>query len=436
MTAAQSNPTPTGLPLAPDAYRQATACIHCGLCLPACPTYAQNGLEGDSPRGRIYLMKALADGRLDAEPAALRHLDLCLDCRACETACPSGVVYHKLIEDTRAKLNERAILKRPPWLVERLIYHVMPYPRRLKAALLPARLLQRLGLWRAVTKLAGRILPDGMTKMHRMLPPSGPLWPAALDERYPAAGQRKMTVGLLTGCVGSVLQQPLNRMMIELLRQLGCEVVVPRRQACCGAIHHHGGRPEQAIAFARQNFDAFTGVDAIVTAIAGCGAMLKEYGDLARHHGDAGLTARADAFAAKSRDICELIASLDLPAPSHRVERAVTYHDACHLAHAQKITDAPRRLLAMIPGLRMVALPESQMCCGAAGTYNLTEPEMAAQIGERKLRHIQSTGCDTVVTGNIGCAMQIAGEAARLGVALEVVHPVELLHEAWCGRGD
>lgn len=418
-------------------YSRALDCVHCGLCLPACPTYTENGLEADSPRGRIFLMKGLADGVIDPTDAVVRHLDLCLDCRACETACPSGVVYHELIEETRAKLN---VLKKPSLLdrfIHTMFYRVFPYPTRLKLAMLVPRLLQKLGLWKPLVAATGRLLPLQLAKMQQMLPSHGPLWETRLAQRYPADrdalvdGKPRAVVGLLAGCVGSVLFQDVNRQTIRLLQLAGCEVVVPHDQRCCGALHHHGGHIDEAMHFAKANIDAFTAanVDYVVNNAAGCGAMLKDYAHLLRD--DANYAQQAEAFVRINRDISELLVELRLKPPTRSLDRTVTYHDACHLAHAQKVTAPPRQLLEAVPGLKLIPLPESDMCCGAAGTYNLAEPQMARQLAERKLRHIQATGASMCVTGNVGCAMQIQSEADRLGIPLRVVHPVTVLYEAY-----
>ncbi|MBI1371832.1 MAG: 4Fe-4S dicluster domain-containing protein [Phycisphaera sp.] len=439
-----SDTTPTTRPpkrialeLDPRTYRQAELCVHCGLCLPACPTYTENGLEADSPRGRIYLMKAMADGRIEPTDKVLTHLDKCLDCRACETACPSGVVYHELIEEQRAR--QHGLREKRRGLADRIIdwicLNVMTRPARLRLAVLPPRLLQKIGMWRPTIALMRKLLGPKLGKMQQMLPQRGGLWPKPLDERYDANPQatieKKLTVGLMAGCVGSVLFDDVNRRTVELLTHLGCDVAVPRTQDCCGAIHHHGGDPDGAAERAKHNIEAFGDCDIVVNNIAGCGAMLKEYDHLLRD--DSAWAERAKAFSAKTRDISELIVELDPPSPPHRVELTVTYHDACHLAHGQKITKQPRQLLSMIDGLRVVPLPEADMCCGAAGTYNLQQPEMAADLGERKAKHIASTGATVCVTGNVGCAMQILSESQRCGLPVQVMHPVDLLHRAYLG---
>ena len=443
-------------------YDRALDCVHCGLCLPACPTYTQNGLEADSPRGRIHLIKGLADGRIQPTAAVVDHLDLCLDCRACETACPSGVVYHELIQGARTEIGKnppkgigRSLSKR---VIDFIFYHLFPYPTRLRAALLPARIAQKLDLWQIIASLS-KCLPRGLSKMQQMLPEQGPLWQKPLLDFYPATRTNgngngvkpKATIALHPGCVGSVLFQEVNEQTIALLQLAGCDVIVPQRQGCCGAIHHHGGRETKAKFFAKANIDAFIGspasayvnptphvarkIDYIATNIAGCGAALKEYDHLLRD--DPIYAEPAKQFVAKVRDINELlveIASEQLNQPPNpATSKTATYHDACHLAHAQGITDAPRQLLTWIQGLNVIPLTESDMCCGAAGTYNLSQPEMATELATRKIQHIQNTGATTCITANVGCAMQIQSEAKRLGINLRVVHPVSMLYEAHFG---
>lgn len=441
-------------------YERALDCVHCGLCLPACPTYTQNGLEADSPRGRIYLMKGLADRKIEPTDSVIEHLDLCLDCRACETACPSGVVYHELIEDVRPLVAPLKNKTHMDCLINAIFFEIFPYPSRLKLAMLPARLLQKTGLWWLAglfTKFPGF---EQLDKMQQMLPSRGRIWETELAFRYEPRGEKKATVGLLAGCVGSVLFQDVNRQTIRLLQRAGCEVIVPKNQGCCGAIHHHGGQIDQAKAFARANIDAFLQPsdqpsgkrrfidlefktrqsvtdeyallpDYIVNNIAGCGAMLKDYEHLLRD--DANYAEKARRVTARACDISELLVDLDMLPPEHSINRTVTYHDPCHLAHAQKVTDPPRKLLDTIDSLTVIPLPESDMCCGAAGTYNLSEPEMARELAERKIKHIKALDVDECVTGNVGCAMQIQSEANRLGVNLTVKHPVNLLHEAYFG---
>jgi glycolate oxidase iron-sulfur subunit len=419
MSAAETKPA---LMLDPRTYRRGLSCVHCGLCLPACPTYTETGNEADSPRGRIQLMLGLADAKIEATESVKHHLDLCLDCRACETACPSGVVYHELIEETRATLLSQEKLTLQGRFMRWMFFHVFVYPTRLKLAL-----LRKIGLF--------KLLPVQLRKMEQMLPESGSVWASRLPEHVGprAKPQAERRVAFLAGCIGSVMFEKVNRQAVDLLSACGGDVVIPRAQNCCGAIHHHNGAHDQAEEFARKNIDAIIpenqpAPDYIATCIAGCGAMLRDYNFLLRD--DPKYAERAKIFAAKVRDISEVLLELGLPQELGPIDATITYHDACHLAHAQKVTAAPRALLAKIPGLKIVPLPESDMCCGAAGTYNLTQPEMAMALAERKIANIQLTGARICVTGNVGCAMQIQSEALARGRHIEVVHPVELLHQA------
>jgi glycolate oxidase iron-sulfur subunit len=446
----------TPLPLDPRTYARGLACVHCGLCLPACPTYTETHHEGDSPRGRIQLMLGLSDGSIPLTNTVKHHLDLCLDCRACETACPSGVVYHELIEETRARFAER---NPPAGLVDRLLrtlfFHVFTRPTRLKLALLPARVLQKVKLY-PLLRRSGlfRLLPAKLAKMERLLPADGPLWPRPLPP-HSAAGSmddvfqvlrdetgappnkaKKVRVGFFETCVGGVMFAHVNRQAAELLVAAGADVIAPPAQRCCGAIHHHNGAHDASMDLARRNIDAFCpeggdDVDWIVNTVAGCGAMLREYDVLLRD--DPRYRDRAQRFVEKVRDVSEVLLAIGLPETKHPLDATVTYHDACHLAHAQRVTAPPRQLLAKIPGLRLVPLAESDMCCGAAGTYNLTQPEMATRLGERKLSHIDATGAGLCVTGNVGCAMHLQSEARESGRAVRIVHPIELLHLAVFG---
>ena len=440
----QATSKPVGLDilnLDDHAYDRALSCVHCGLCLPVCPTYTQNGLESDSPRGRIYMMKGLADGVVEPTDNVLKHLDLCLDCQACETICPSGVVYHELLEDTRAKLKPKRKFKFTDKLVQSIFLYGFTKPLRLKLLLLPVRIMQKIGLYKLVLKSGlTKALPNQFQKMQQMLPDDGPLWERGLQAYYPptdntVADKPRARVAMFPGCVGSVMYQDVNRKTIEVLQHLGCEIIVPRKATCCGAIHHHAGEDKGARDFARQNIKAYLNVkdkpDFIVNNIAGCGAGLREFDHLLRD--DAQYADQAVDFVSRVRDVCELIDELDPPTPSNRVAKTITYHHACHLLHAQRAGDPPLRLLKRVMGLKIVPLEEADFCCGAAGTYNLTQPEMAMDLAERKIRHIQESGASIVVMSNVGCAMQISSEAKRLGVSLTTEHPVEILHQAYLG---
>lgn len=420
-------------------YDRALSCVHCGLCLPACPTYTENGLEADSPRGRIYLMKGLADGAIEATDSVVEHLDLCLDCQACETACPSGVVYHELIEATRAQLSKSRKLSIVDRFVQLMFLRVFPHPTRLKLSLIPVRLLQKIGLWKLLTHPSlTKLLPAQLEKMQQMLPPTGPVWEKPLGERYRAFGETKKTVAFFPGCIGSVMFQTVNRKSIALLQKAGCDVLVSPEQGCCGAIHLHAGFEEGARDLMKHNVDLFVPlpdgkptVDYVINNISGCGAALKDAGHLLRS--DPTYAERAKTLGSISRDVSEVLAEVGLPTPKHPVERTVTYHHACHLAHAQRVTTQPLELLRQVEGLTIEPLHEADMCCGAAGTYNLTQPEMARNLAERKLQHIQESGASTCVTGNVGCAMQIQSEGDRMGVNLSVARPVEILYESQFG---
>jgi glycolate oxidase iron-sulfur subunit len=413
-------------------YRRFQDCVHCGLCTASCPTYIETADENDSPRGRIYLMRAVTDGRLAVSDDVRRHLNLCLDCRACESACPSGVQYGKLIEPFKVALQSTATDHNRTPLLERLIlHHVFPYANRVRAALWPARIAQRIGLldW-AERKGLTKLLPPTLRRMQAMLPKlSGAS--TRLPDVLPAIGPKRARVALFLGCVGDAMYPETNAATARVLQQNGCDVVVPRSQACCGAIHYHSGVEAPAQELARQNIRAFGAehVDAVIVNAAGCGAMLKDYAHLLPH-------AEHDAaahFVAKVRDVSEFLVELGPIPPTHAVPLKVTYHDACHLCHGQQIRSQPRQLLQMIPGLELLPLDESEICCGAAGTYNLTQPEMSERLGRRKMDRIEATGAQTVVTGNVGCILQIARKVKERGDRMEVAHPVDLLDRAYGG---
>lgn len=406
------------------------ACVHCGLCTSACPTYLELGSEADSPRGRIHLMRAVAEGRLGWTAEVVRHIDLCLECRACETACPAGVNYHHLLEQARAELEERGLRPARYWRFLSLMRdHLFPYRTRLEMALAPLRLL------RALERVAPRVtslLPAFLRELAGLVPrlPPAFAW-RRLPETSRARGPESLRVGLLAGCVQSVVYGPVNEATVRVLQRNGCTVQVPPRQGCCGALHQHTGAREQAMAMARRNVDAFeaAGVDVIVTNAAGCGSTLKEYGELLA--GDPVYSERAAAFSRKVRDVSELLAELPLRPPTGALAARVVYHDPCHLAHGQGVREQPRRLLAAIPGVTLVELPEAEICCGSAGIYNLTEPDMARRLQRRKVEHLAATGAQILATGNPGCMMQLDQGIRHAGLPIRVCHPVELLDEAY-----
>lgn len=400
-------------------------CVHCGLCTASCPTYVETGNENDSPRGRIYLMRSVTDGRLPLNDQVRGHLELCLDCRACETACPSGVQYGKLIEPFRIAMEQTgdAPPKNRDWFHKYVLFGLFPYPDRLRRALAPAKLAQKLGLISLAEKTGLlKVLPQRLRQLVYTLPERFSNEPQ-LPEFLPAVGRPRARVALFTGCVADVMFRHTNWATARVLQQNGCDVVIPRNQHCCGAIHLHAGSSEPAREFADANVEAFADVDRVIVNVAGCGAMLKDYG---HHWHDAG-TAKREALAKKTRDINEFLDELGLVPPEGEMNFTATYHDACHLGHAQKIKDAPRRLLSKIPGLKLVELPETELCCGAAGTYNLTQPEMSAQLSRRKMQNILKTGARAVLTANAGCLLQIAREARLQHEPLWIAHPIDLL---------
>jgi glycolate oxidase iron-sulfur subunit len=408
-------------------YERFLDCVHCGLCTAACPTYVELGNENDSPRGRIYLMRAVTDGRLDLTKEVRRHLELCLDCRACETACPSGVQYGKLIEPFRVAMEQQGEgeQKTDDWFHRRILFGLFPYPKKLRRSLVPARIAQTLGLDRLVLSTGlWKLLPSRLGRLMTMLPKLEKT-PPPLPHVLPAKGERRARVALFTGCVADVMFRETHWATARVLQENGCEVLVSHSQACCGAIHLHAGSAEPAREFADANVAAFNAnaVDAVIVNVAGCASMLKDYG---HHWQDENQPDRVK-FAAKVRDVNEFLDELGLRPPTGELNLTATYHDACHLAHAQQVRDQPRSLLQQIPGLKLIELPESELCCGAAGTYNLTEPEMAGRLSQRKLKNILGTGAQVVVTANAGCLMQIACEARMQGQMLKIVHPMELL---------
>ncbi len=411
-------------------YRRYQECVHCGLCTASCPTYLETCDENDSPRGRIYLMRAVADGRLEMGPGVREHLGLCLDCRACESACPSGVQYGHMIEPFKIALQKSAQGPEKGSLLQRLIlHHLFPYPGRVRLALAPARLLQRLGLldWAERIGLV-RLLPPTLRRMLGMLPKLSGLH-HRLPRLLPPFGPKRARVGLFLGCVADAMFPDTNAATARVLQHNGCEVVIPAGQVCCGAIHYHSGVEQPALEMARRNLAAFQAaqVDAIIVNAAGCGAMLKDYAHIlpAEEHDEA---AR---FVAQVKDISEFLMALGPIPPRGVVHKKVTYHDACHLCHAQQIRSQPRALLGMIPGVELLPLEETEICCGAAGTYNLTQPEMSQRLGRRKLDHIVATGAEMVVTGNVGCILQIARQIKEGGSPIVVAHPVDLLDRAY-----
>lgn len=407
-------------------------CVHCGLCLTACPTYLATGLETESPRGRIALMRAVHEGRLPLSPLVARHWDLCLGCRACEAVCPSAVPYGRLIERTRAQVLQRLRQPLALRLAQNLAFdHLLPFPGRLRLSIGLLRLYQRLGLQRLVRSL--RLLrPFPMLeRMDSLLTPVPGHFFTARGQVYRPRREPLGRVALLSGCVMPLLHASTMRACVRVLTHNGFEVVVPREQVCCGALHIHSGRLEQGRALARRNIDAFLEAqpDAIIVASAGCGSTMKEYAHLLKD--DPLYAAKAQAFARKVRDIHEFLVSIPFTPPPTPMEITVTYQDPCHLAHAQRITQAPRRILQSIPGLRLVEMHNSTLCCGAAGSYQILQWEMSQRLCADKIADAVSTGAQVLATANPGCAIQLEAGVHRRGLPLRVAYVIDLLDEAY-----
>jgi glycolate oxidase iron-sulfur subunit len=400
-------------------------CVHCGFCLPTCPTYVLWGEEMDSPRGRIYLMKQGLEGEPMTD-SMVQHWDACLGCMSCVTACPSGVQYDKLIEQTRAQVERRHERSRSEKALRALIFALFPHPRRLRLVRGPLRAFQRSGLDARLrrTGLLERISPQ-LAAMENLAPRLGR--PDKLAERLPATGERRAVVGLLTGCVQGAFFPGVNAATARVLQAEGCEVVVPPTQGCCGALSAHNGREDEAQGFARRLVDSFSdaGVERIVVNAAGCGSTMKEYADLLAD--DPAYAERAREFAAMVRDVSEILDELGPVAPRHPLELTIAYHDACHLAHAQGIRAQPRSLLRGIPGLELREISEPELCCGSAGIYNILNPVPARELGDRKAANIVATGAQVLVTANPGCLMQVTTAIERSGHPMGMAHTVEVL---------
>jgi glycolate oxidase iron-sulfur subunit len=410
-------------------------CVHCGFCLPACPTYVSWGDEMDSPRGRIDLMKGVAEGAISLDETVVGHFDACLGCMACVPACPSGVRYDLLIEATRAKVEREF----PRTLADRwfrgLIFALFPYPRRLHAVAFPLVAFAKSGLQRLLRR-SGVLarLPRRLAQLDALLPPLEPadLF-ATLPAFAPACSPRRGRVALVAGCVQRVFFPNVNAATVRVLAAEGFDVVVPSGQGCCGALSLHAGRSEEAKRFARALIERFEReqADAVVVNAAGCGSTLKQYGEL--FAGDSAWSARAQTLAEKVRDITEFLAGIEPVAVRHPIRERVAYHDACHLANAQRIREQPRDLLAAIPELELVEIPRSDQCCGSAGIYNLIEPESADEIGERKVDNLLSVRPDLLASPNPGCTLQIGALLERRGITLPAAHPIEILDRSIAG---
>jgi glycolate oxidase iron-sulfur subunit len=414
MTASEPNPQPLR-----ELYPATLDCVHCGLCLSSCPTYRETGRETSSPRGRVYLMRGVAEGKIALGDVVAEEASLCLGCRACETACPSGVQYGALLEQTRAEVANAGLRSGFAPALERFaLRHVVPNKHVLGALVSLLGLAQTLRL----DALAAPLLPARLREMHALLPAIPPRRERKrLPTLTPAQGAKRGRVALLEGCVMPELFGAVNAATVRVLARAGFDVLVPERQGCCGALHAHAGDAAKSRELARNNLAAFAldDVDAIVTNSAGCGAALREL--------DHWLPGEGAALAQKTRDICELLDAVGIPEPRNEVAGSACYDDPCHLAHGQRVVDAPRRLLAKIPGLRLIAHDDPASCCGAAGIYNLTQPAMSRAVLARKMDSLAAASPDYIVTGNPGCLMQLAAGARQRGLRARVVHPVELL---------
>ena len=408
---------PLGVPMA----NAVQACVHCGFCLAACPTYRELGQEMDTPRGRIVLMKQVLEGTLPWE-AAQPHVDRCLGCLACEPACPSGVAYRDLISPFRAL--SRSHIQRPAgervW--QFMVAHTLPYPSRFRVAALAGR----------VGKAFRKVMPDALQPMLDLVPdalPPAQNWPLIT----PAQGERRARVALLLGCAQRVLDPDINTATIDVLARNGVEVIVPESQGCCGGLAWHTGDLAAAQSFARKNLEAFpVDVDAILTNAAGCGSAMPEYPLVLRGTSD---EARAEAFRKQVMDVSVFLSRLGLrgmPAGSGRTQR-IAYHDACHLANAQNVRREPRELLRAIPGVEICELAGAHLCCGSAGTYNMDQPVIAASLGAQKAQAVVDAGVEIVASGNIGCLTQVRMHLRKLGSDVQVRHTMQVLRDAYCG---
>jgi glycolate oxidase iron-sulfur subunit len=412
-------------------YADYSRCVHCGLCLNHCPTYRLWHEEADSPRGRIRQMQLVDEGRLELGEAFVTHIDRCLDCRACETACPSGVEYGKLVELARAQIEQNY---RRPWasrVARDLVYRrLLPYPRRIAAAARLLRIYQRTGA-AALARRTGILRLLGLNERQRLLPKiDRQFFFGELGKTFPAQGARRARVALFAGCVAQVTFSDLNRATIRVLQANGCEVVVPATQVCCGALPTHAGLRDVARDLARGNFAAFAtdDFDAIVTNAAGCGSTLKEYAHL--FAADDPAHEQVARFTAKVRDVTEFLAELGTAALMRPLSLRVTYQDSCHLAHGQKIREAPRKLIRSVSGVELIEMPLADQCCGSAGVYNVTETKTSLELLALKMESVAATRSQAIVTANPGCILQLRAGTAIHRTGHEVLHVVELLDRA------
>ncbi|MDA0263367.1 MAG: heterodisulfide reductase-related iron-sulfur binding cluster [Chloroflexi bacterium] len=417
------------VPAEADLYR----CVHCGLCLSSCPTYVETAMEMESPRGRLALMKAVNEGRVEITPRIVSHWEACLQCRACEAVCPSGVPYGRIMENTRAQVKAAGLQGKELRRFSRFFLNsALPRPRRLRFGAHLVRLYQRLGIQKLL-RLSHLLylLPGGIARFESNLPPMSKRFFGPSETVYQAQGERKTTVALLSGCVMPLMQGPTMEATVRVLTRNGCDVVVPVGQGCCGALNAHAGDLETSRAMARINIDTLlaAGVERVVTSSAGCGSTMKEYSYLLKD--DPEYSAKAVRFGEMTQDVTEFLVGLPFQAPSSTVNRTVTYQDPCHLAHAQRITAAPRTILNAIPGLELVEMEDSGLCCGGAGIYSSVQPALSRRLLKRKMANIQATGAPEVITANPGCMLQIEQGLKAQGQPGTVRHVVDILDEAY-----
>ena len=428
------NPIPRGFtgpdaPAESDLYR----CVHCGLCLSSCPTYVETALEMESPRGRLALMKAVNEGRVEITPRIVSHWEACLQCRACEAVCPSGVPYGRIMERTRAQVKTAGLQSKELKRFSRyFLTTALPKPSRLKLGAHLIRIYQRFGLQKLLR--LSRILhlvPGGVASLESQLPALSKKFFTPTDVTHPAQGEKKMTVALLSGCVMPLMQGPTMEATVRVLTRNGCDVIVPKGQGCCGALNTHAGDMTNSRAMARTNIDTLmaAGVEQIITASAGCGSNMKEYAELLKD--DTEYRDKANQFSAITKDVTEFLAELPLIPPETTITRRITYQDPCHLAHAQRITAAPRMILKSIPGLELIEMENSSLCCGGAGIYSSTQPALSKRLMNRKMLSIKATGVQEVITANPGCMLQIELGFKSQGIQSKIRHVVDILDEAY-----
>ena len=419
----------------PDAPEEADLykCVHCGFCLQACPTYLETGLETESPRGRIALMKAVNEGRIGMTESVVRHWDLCIQCRACEVACPSGVPYGSLIEATMAQVERKREVGLIPRLAAGLaLNHVIPNQRFLEVTVGLARIYQKSGVQRLLRKSGLlRLMSGSLADMESSMPPVSDRFFKAQGQVSSPRSTTRSRVALLSGCVMPLFSGPEMEAVVRVLNRNGCEVVVPEGQACCGAIHSHVGDLETTRSMARQNIDVFAraGVDAVVVASAGCGSRMKEYDHLLKD--DHEYAGKAKEFVKTVKDVHEFLVDLPFEPPAAELDYRVTYQDSCHLGNAQRITSAPRKILNAIPGVEFVELPGAGRCCGAGGTYTITEREFSLRVLNSKMDDFETTGADVLATANPGCLLQLQYGVEDRGLSADVKYITDLLDEAY-----